>query len=229
MKKAIRTFSNDETLVDERRKNIIKCSATLFLKKGYDRTSMRELAKVLGVSTGGLYHYIGSKSDILQLHINLARVIREQNLQTIRKKIKNLSPTEALRESIKMYLQLADEYQDNYNFLNHVVVNLSPSDRHMLYDDDNQILAYFERLLINGVEAGEFKIDNPRLAAFNIVIIANAWANRRWFLRKHFTLRDYIREQTELILKEIGANTSQTTSDKEDKDSSAGVTYDSRQ
>jgi len=61
-------------------------------------------------------------------------------------------------------------------------------------------VAACEKLLRWGVEAGEFKIDNPTVVAHNIIVLGHMWAIRRWFLRKCCTLEEYIREQAELIL-----------------------------
>lgn len=45
---------------------IAQKAATLFKKKGYSSTSMRELAEALGVEAPSLYNHIGSKSELLQ-------------------------------------------------------------------------------------------------------------------------------------------------------------------
>jgi len=46
-------------------------------------------------------------------------------------------------------------------------------------------------------------MDSPRLIAYNIVVSANAWTNRRWLLHKHFTCEEYIKQQNEFILQAI--------------------------
>lgn len=203
MYKEIRTFISNEALVDERRKQIVKSASSLFLKKGYDRTTVREVAAAIGMTDGGLYRYIGSKDDIMQLVISFTTARQEQKFRAIRNRTKNLRPTEALQESIRMHLSSADEMQDLYNFLNHVVVCLQPDDRQILFNAERSIIAYFEELLMNGIEAGEFKIEDPKLVAFNIVMAADVWATRRWFLKKHYTLDKYIQQQGQLILKEV--------------------------
>jgi len=63
-------------------------------------------------------------------------------------------------------------------------------------------VAACERLLKWGVEEGEFKVDNPTLVAHSIIVLGHMWVIRRWFLREHCTLEEYIREQTELILEQ---------------------------
>lgn len=43
-----------------------------FAKKGYHQASVREIARAAGLSLAGLYHYVGSKSELLFLVIDQA-------------------------------------------------------------------------------------------------------------------------------------------------------------
>ncbi|MEU1626571.1 TetR/AcrR family transcriptional regulator [Streptomyces sp. NPDC020096] len=48
----------------------------LFADRGFDRTSVQEIVEAAGVTKGALYHYFGSKDDLL--HEVYARVLRLQ-------------------------------------------------------------------------------------------------------------------------------------------------------
>jgi AcrR family transcriptional regulator len=48
----------------------------LFAERGYDRTSVQEIVEAAGVTKGALYHYFGSKDDLL--HEVYGRVLRLQ-------------------------------------------------------------------------------------------------------------------------------------------------------
>ena len=63
----IRTRSNDEKLVQEKRHLIARRAIELFAEKGFKATTMRELAQACGMAQGAVYHYIGTKDDILHL------------------------------------------------------------------------------------------------------------------------------------------------------------------
>lgn len=57
--------SLDETgALTERMQTILNTGAMLFAKKGYDATSMRDIAAAAGVSKALLYHHFTSKEDI---------------------------------------------------------------------------------------------------------------------------------------------------------------------
>ena len=64
-----------------RRKEISDASIHLFLDKGFNETSMREIAKAAGVGKSTLYDYFKSKDEILisphhQLSENLSAAFR---------------------------------------------------------------------------------------------------------------------------------------------------------
>src|SRR5690606_31445583 len=53
-------------------------AATAFNERGYDETSIDDVADVLGASKGRIYHYYRSKADIfLDLHLESLRVLIE--------------------------------------------------------------------------------------------------------------------------------------------------------
>lgn len=53
----------------DRREQIISVAAALFSEKGYDRTSMRDIAAATGILSGSLYYYFPSKEALfLEVH-----------------------------------------------------------------------------------------------------------------------------------------------------------------
>ena len=65
----VKSLVTDEALVRERRTQIVAGAVKLFSKKGYDRTTVQEVAKKAGVSTGLIYQYVHDKEDLLLLSI----------------------------------------------------------------------------------------------------------------------------------------------------------------
>jgi AcrR family transcriptional regulator len=199
----VRTFSSDTELVNERRNHIVKIATELITKRGYHNISTRELASALGMSTGGLYHYIGSKEDILYLIINFTSDLTCQSLSRFTKEQKGKSCEERLKDSIKNYLEIVENYRDFHNFVNHIMLSLPLQDRKIVYKAESRVIDYYEKLIADGIAEGVFEAQDPRLAAHNIIVIANAWANRGWFLKKHYTLEEYTEEQTGAILSHL--------------------------
>ncbi len=54
-----------ETSPHDTRERILDVALDLFIEKGYDKTSLREIAEQLGVTKAALYYHFKSKQDIL--------------------------------------------------------------------------------------------------------------------------------------------------------------------
>ncbi len=201
MVRGIRTFSRDKELVEERRKEIVRCASRVFIEHGYENAGMRDVAKSFGKSTGSLYHYVGSKEDILYLILDMVVTNEAEFLVNIKKRTANMNPLEALTESIKTYTKELDEFSDMHIFVNHVMVLLAKPERKMMLHASQATTDFFQDLIIRGIEKGIFHTDNPKMVAWNITIIGSGWVNRRWFWRKAVSLTEYIKEQTEIIMK----------------------------
>jgi AcrR family transcriptional regulator len=50
----------------ETKQRIIRTALRIFLEKGYDGTSMREISTEAGVTKGGIYHHFKSKEDLFR-------------------------------------------------------------------------------------------------------------------------------------------------------------------
>jgi AcrR family transcriptional regulator len=216
----IRTFSSDEALVKERRNHIVRCSTKAFTKKGYDRTNMRELAKACEMSAGALYHYFGSKEEILYSIINSATSQQAGSMENWANELATTSPTIALVELMRKFYKWHDNNQDLTLFGYQETKNLPDNARQSIFDSEARILAVFEKLLTRGVEVGEFDIDDPKLIAHDIVVLGHAWALRRWHLRKRWNFQTYVKEETDAMLRAIRADKNTSVSHKQRKESS---------
>ncbi|HUW45030.1 MAG TPA: TetR/AcrR family transcriptional regulator [Dehalococcoidia bacterium] len=216
----IRTFSNDKALVKERRNHIVRCSTKVFTKKGYDRTNMRELAKACDMSAGALYHYFGSKEEILYSIINSATSKQAGSMEDCANELAKASPTIALVEIMRKFYEWHDENQNMTLFAYQETKNLPGNARQSIFDSEARILTVFEKLLTRGVEEGEFNIDDPKLIAHDIVVLGHAWALRRWYLRKRWTFKTYVEKQTDAMLRTITVDKNTGAANKQRKESS---------
>jgi AcrR family transcriptional regulator len=67
-------------LDDSPRGRVLRAAAHLFRSKGYERTTVRDLAAVVGIQSGSLFHHFKTKEDILlavmeeAIHHNMAHM-----------------------------------------------------------------------------------------------------------------------------------------------------------
>ncbi len=93
----------------ERRAMLIEKAARLFGRKGFDKTSMREIAAAFGVLPGSLYHHFGSKNE---LFIAVYAVGVDQMIAAVERAIRDITnPGDRLEGACVAHLQqlLAEE------------------------------------------------------------------------------------------------------------------------
>jgi len=201
----IRTYSDDDKLVATRREQIAHGAARVFVRKGFQNTNVNEIAEACSMSKGNLYHYIGSKEDILFLVVEYGLAWVDEVCEKIIKLYANESFKNALETTIDMMCRSMDEKQDITLFCLREVRYLDQPYRHKVYDMEEKLIKVIEGLLARGNETDEFAIDDVSMVANDIVVDIQMWAFRRRFLNKRYTLDKYIKSRTRLIFKLVGA------------------------
>jgi AcrR family transcriptional regulator len=92
-----------ETVVDSRQE-ILRTAARLFQQRGYDATSMNDVAAALKLSKGGLYHHFQSKDEILFEIMNHAMEITQERVLNPVRSIAD--PEERLRALIRLHIEV---------------------------------------------------------------------------------------------------------------------------
>lgn len=79
-----------ETLIEEGqitdrnspRGRLLDCAARLFRQKGYERTTVRDIASAVGIQSGSIFHHFRSKEDILRAVMSEALVYFIEELRS---------------------------------------------------------------------------------------------------------------------------------------------------
>ena len=157
---------------DARRNEVIDIAASLFARNSYAATSVAEISSAARLGKGGLYHYIGSKEELL-VEIN-ARVM--QPLMDVTERITRLtaSPAVRLRLVSEALLRLATDRADHIWVFLHEHRVLTGA---LLVDAKRRRRAFedaVEGLFSEGVTAGEMQIDDLRLTTLAFLGIHNS-------------------------------------------------------
>src|SRR5882672_4705712 len=92
-----------EAVIDSRQE-ILRTAARLFQQRGYDATSMNDVAAALKLSKGGLYHHFQSKDEILFEIMNHALDITEDRVLA---PVRGIADPEArLRALIRLHIEV---------------------------------------------------------------------------------------------------------------------------
>jgi TetR/AcrR family transcriptional regulator, cholesterol catabolism regulator len=86
------------------RQEILRTAARLFQQRGYDATSMNDVAAALKLSKGGLYHHFQSKDEILfEIMDHAMEITQERVINPVRG---IADPEERLRALIRLHIEV---------------------------------------------------------------------------------------------------------------------------
>jgi len=94
----------------EPRQEILRTAARLFQERGYDATSMNDVAAALKLSKGGLYHHFQSKDEILFHIMSHAMDITEERVINVARRVEGAE--QRLRELIRLHIEVVESEED---------------------------------------------------------------------------------------------------------------------
>ena len=200
-RKKIPTQVKDDALVAKRRRELVEASVGLFVRQGFHKTTTREIAQAAGWSVGAVYEYVKAKEDILYLVCDAIHADMEAAMKA---GIAHADTGRATLEgAIAEYLRVCDRMQDAILLIYRETSSLPAGARKYVLKNEERITAIFADILARGIEDGTIRSRDAKareLMAHNITVLGHMWAFRRWFLATHFTLEEYIEQQTALVL-----------------------------
>ena len=149
-----------------RKDQITQVAQNMFREKGYSATSMRDLAKIIGIEPASLYSHIKSKEEILQ---GICFKIAEEFFQAIHEAVKHDIPAdEGLRQAIRSHVKVIVNNRDasavffhEWRFLKEPALSEFKSLR-ARYED------IFKSILRDGMTQGLFKTMDLNFLAYII-------------------------------------------------------------
>lgn len=154
---------------EKRINDITNAAIDVFLEKGYENTTVEEIAKRAGVSKGGLYHYFKSKEMIL---IMVNQKISENIAKMMITAGEFTSVKEGILFYIENYLRYWLEHPKETSFLFLSVAKILDNHDLLKYYQEFTLdyIKFFEDAFAMGVESGEFISHNVETSAVTLVV-----------------------------------------------------------
>jgi TetR/AcrR family transcriptional regulator, cholesterol catabolism regulator len=146
-----------------RREAIIDTSAHVFARQGYHATGITELCAANDLGKGALYHYIGSKEELLAaIH---DRVMDEVMLGADRVAAAGGAPSAQLEMLGDELLDVIHRYPDHVWVFLHEFPALTDQRAEQFRVRRREYEHRVEAVLQAGIDSGEFRAVDPRLTA----------------------------------------------------------------
>jgi TetR/AcrR family transcriptional regulator, cholesterol catabolism regulator len=199
-----------EAAVVDSRQEILRAAARLFQQRGYDATSMNDVASALKLSKGGLYHHFQGKDEILFEIMNHAMEITEERVLAPVRSIGN--PAERLRALIRLHMEVVLSPRDReITVMLHENHPLPPGLRKRINHRKKEYVHFVENLIgevqkdfqkEKRLSPGSQNAVSPRAAAFALLGMIN-WIYQWYKPEGNLQAQTLIPQFTELFFEGI--------------------------
>lgn len=189
---------SDPQLIEERRGQILRAAVKLFSEDGYYTTTIQQIARQAGISTGLIYQYFHDKDDILFLCLKMVLDSYEYEIPT---QLEGLTdPVERLCVSVWAYCHIVDRLRDATVLAYRSTKSLRADRRILIKDAETRSNRLIETALNACINGGHMREINRHLLAYQLVLHAHAWALKHWALDERYSLERYIGEGITLLI-----------------------------
>lgn len=162
---------------NERLAEVYRTAAQIILRKGYDATSVNDIANALGMTKAGLYHYINGKKELLFDIMNFGLWELDEEVATPARAIAD--PAARLRFIVGAHARLVTRGQGAITILVDEVTALTPAQQRKITKSKRKYFDFLRGTLDELKGAGKMRDVDTTAAAFSLLGMIN-WLSR-WF------------------------------------------------
>ena len=194
----VQALVTDPKLVEERRGQIVRAAVKLFSEDGYYTTTIQQIARQAGISTGLIYQYFRDKDDILFLSLKMVLDTYENEIPS---QLEGLTgPVERLCVSVWAYCHIVDRLREATVLAYRSTKSLRPDRRVLIKDAETRTNRLIEKSLKACVEGGYMRELDQYMLSYQLVMFAHGWALKHWALNERYSLERYIGEGIALLI-----------------------------
>ncbi len=186
MKTQKKSVPNNERLAE-----VYRTAAQIILRKGYDATSINDIANALGMTKAGLYHYINGKKELLFDIMTFGLDELDEEVATPACSIAD--PSARLRFIIASHAQLVTKGQGAITILVDEITALPPAQNRMITRRKREYFNHLRDLLNELKAAGKLNDVDTTVATFGLLGMVN-WLSR-WFGQDGELTQEQVAEQ----------------------------------
>jgi AcrR family transcriptional regulator len=174
-------------------------ATALFAEKGYETTTLQDIANTLGVSRSALYHYVSSKEDLLTMLVEQV----SQGLAEVLARRQDLSARHKLANVVSLMVRQRAEHPDQFRILDRSETVLPEPARSQHLAARRRVLRELVSVIAAGTEAGEFRRVDPRTTALSVLGMCN-WV--AWWFRPGSDVEPVVTTVTDLAAAMLAAD-----------------------
>jgi len=186
--------------------NIYSVAARIMCEKGYEATSMNDIAEAAGLTKAGVYHYIRGKEQLLFEIMNYAMDVVDEQVIAPTRSISD--PENRLRKIIELHARTILEGVGAVTIILEELSSLTPAHRRAIRARQRSYFEYLRQTLEQVNADGKLLPVDATVAAFSllgIILWIPRWYRRDGKLKLERALADYCEIATNAVLRNDGS------------------------
>ena len=157
----------------KRRAEVLDAAARVFHAKGYEATSIQDIADEVGILKGSLYYYISSKEDVL---FEMLQEVHVAALATVLAAVEaDGNPVEKIHAFVETLARFNAENTIRMGILLHDFRSLGDERRSEIARERDQYDKILRRLIAEGKDAGLIRAEiDPKVTALAVMGMVNS-------------------------------------------------------
>jgi len=147
----------------KRRREIFNAAVKVFLKKGFQETSMREIAEAAGIGKSTLYDYFKTKDEILVFVFE--EELNDLTSHAQRIALQNISADERIKQVMEMHLEFLVENKNLFMRLTFEAQRLKLESQKRIQNGRYAYQDLLRGLIEEGIRESTFRKVDPLLVA----------------------------------------------------------------
>jgi AcrR family transcriptional regulator len=187
---------------EHRSAQLLGAAARLMERDGSQAVSMQAVATEAGVSVGLIYRYFGGKDDLLlAVIVGVLDAFATRVPEAV--EAAGDDPAHRLAAAFRAYCEVIDENRHAAVLTYRETKSLSAQGRERLKELEVRTSEPLRGVLREGIEAGVFAVPDVEIVAYDLLLLAHAWALKHWYFERTVGFDDYVGHQTALLLRAI--------------------------
>jgi len=186
----------------KRASHIYRVAAEIMCHKGYDATSMNDIAEAAGLTKAGIYHYIRGKEELLYEIMMYAMDNVEQGVIAPAQEVEDAEGR--LRMIVERHTKSVIEGVGAITIVLEEMAALTAAHRRAITSRKRAYFEFIRRTLQQLAEEGKLRSVNPTIAAFSllgIILWISRWYRRDGKIPPQEALNDYMEIAMNSVLK----------------------------